>query len=111
MHEIDVIERREVAAVALDPIRLRLLGEMAQPASAAELGERLGLPRQKVNYHLRTLEGLGLAEMAETRTWGGLTERRLVASAISYVISPGALGAIGPDPARVRDPLAASYLV
>jgi DNA-binding transcriptional ArsR family regulator len=96
---------------ALDPLRARLLAELAEPGSAAALATRVGLPRQKVNYHLRTLETHGLVSVAEERSWGGLTERVLVASAASYVISPGALGPLAADPAREGDRLSASYLV
>ena len=58
---------RAAAAVALDPVRARLLGELAEPASAASLAARLGIPRQKVNYHLRTLEAHGLVVLAGER--------------------------------------------
>jgi DNA-binding transcriptional ArsR family regulator len=92
-------------------LRARLLAELKEPGSAAALAARVGLPRQKVNYHLRTLEAHGLVSVAEERTWGGLTERVLVASAASYVISPGALGPIAADPAGQNDHLSASYLV
>jgi hypothetical protein len=34
-----------------------------------------------------------------------------VATAASYVVSPGALGPVASDPARTRDRLSASYLV
>jgi hypothetical protein len=64
-----------------------------------------------VNYHLRALEEHELIEPAEERQWGGLTERLLVATASSYVVSPAALGPIAPDPARSRDRLSASYLI
>ena len=49
----------------------RLLAELAQPASASNtLAARLGLARQKVNYHLRALELHGLVELvAERRKW------------------------------------------
>src|SRR5262249_20779171 len=72
---------------------------------------RLGLWRQKVNYHLRTLEVHGLVRVESKKRWGGLTERRLVATASSYVVSPGALGPVAADPARGMDRLSASYLV
>lgn len=88
-----------------------MLAELATPGSAAALAARVGLPRQKVNYHLRTLEAHGLVSVAEERTWGGLTERVLAASAASYVISPGALGPLAVDPARENDRLSASYMV
>ena len=76
---------------------------LSPPASA--------LSRQKVNYHLRALEKHGLARVAEERKWGGLTERRLVATARSYIVGPTALGPVASDPARTRDRLSASYLI
>jgi DNA-binding transcriptional ArsR family regulator len=83
--------------VALDRIRARLLAELCQPASAAGLAERVGLPRQKVNYHLRLLEQHGLIELVEERRKGNCTERVLRATATSYVISPEALDTVAPD--------------
>lgn len=111
MNDVDVIADPAAAAVALDPVRSRLLAELAEPASAATLAARLGIPRQKVNYHLRTLESHHLVRVSEQRRWGGLTERLLVASAASYVVSPSALGPAAADPSRTRDRLSASYLV
>lgn len=111
MVEVEVITSPAAAASVLDPIRSRLLAELRQPASAATLASRLGLPRQKVNYHLRALEKDGLVKVAEKRQWGGLTERLLVASAGSYVVSPSALGGVAADPGRTTDRLSASYLI
>src|SRR5688572_7723637 len=111
MQDVAVILESEAAMAALDPIRARLLAELGQPASAAALAARIGLPRQKVNYHLRALEAHGLVAVAEERQWGGLTERLLVASASSYVISPAALGPIAVAPERSSDRLSASYLI
>jgi DNA-binding transcriptional ArsR family regulator len=111
MRDVQVISQPAVATVALDPIRSRLLAELAEPASAAALAARLGMARQKVNYHLRALEAHGLVEVAGQRQWGGLTERLLVASATSYVVSPEALGPVAADPGRTVDRLSASYLI
>lgn len=111
MFEIQVIDDPAAATVALEPVRSRLLAELAEPASAATLAKRVGLARQKVNYHLNALESHGLVKKAEERKWGGLTERLLVASAAAYVISPSALGPIAVDPKRELDRLSASYLV
>lgn len=111
MLDVEVIEDPAAAVVALDPIRARLLALLSEPASAATLAAAVGLARQKVNYHLRSLEAHGLVEVAEERRHGGLTERLLVATAASYVVSPGALGAAATDPARARDRLSARYLV
>ena len=111
MLDIEVIDDPAAATVALEPVRSRLLAELAQPASAATLAARVGLARQKVTYHLNALEAHGLVQLAEERKWGGLTERLLVASAAGYVVSPRALGAVGADPAREMDKLSASYLI
>lgn len=111
MLDIQVIDDPAAATVALDPVRSRLLSELAAPASAATLATRVGLARQKVNYHLRALEAQGLVHLAEERMWGGLTERLLVASAASYVVSPSAMGAVAVDPDREGDRLSASYLI
>lgn len=99
------------AAAALDPVRARLLAELREPASASALAGRLGVPRQRVNYHLRLLEKHGLVEVAGTRVWGGLTERQLVASAAGYVVSPEALGAAAGGPRPGGDRLSAAYVV
>lgn len=111
MIDVEVIENPAAAAVALDPVRSRLLSELATPASAATLAARVGLARQKVNYHLRALEKHGLVRMAEKRKWGGLTERLMVATAATYVVSPGAMGNVASDPGRMEDRLSAGYLV
>src|SRR5260370_17890898 len=81
-------------------MRSRLLSELVVPASAATLATRVGLARQKVNYHLHALEAHGLVRLAGERKWGGLTERLLVGTAASYVVSPGALGSVPGDPNR-----------
>ena len=111
MDEIQVIDDPAAATAALGRVRSRLLAELAAPASAAVLAARVGLARQKVNYHLNALESHGLVRLAEERKWGGLTERLLVATAASYVVSPGALGSVGADPSRHADRLSASYLI
>jgi DNA-binding transcriptional ArsR family regulator len=111
MLDIGVIEGAMAATLALDPIKARILSHLSEPQSAGSLAGPLGLARQKINYHLRALEQHGLVESVDERQWGGLTERRVVATATSYVVSPAALGPIAADPARSRDRLSASYLI
>lgn len=62
---------------ALSPLRRRLLEQLAEPASASELARRLDLSRQKVNYHVRELERLGVVELVDERPRRGFVERRL----------------------------------
>ncbi|MFD5117506.1 ArsR/SmtB family transcription factor [Streptomyces sp. NPDC058391] len=112
MLDVTVIEDAAAAAVSLDPMRAQLLAELTVgPASATMLAGRVGLPRQKVNYHLKALERHGLVELAGERRKGNVTERLMRATAASYVISPLALAAVQPDPDRFRDQLSARWLL
>lgn len=111
MDDVAVIDDPAVAGVCLDPVRTKLLAELAEPGSATTLAQRVGLPRQKVNYHLRALERHGLVELVEERRKGNCTERVLKATAQSYVISPRALAEVQPDPSRSPDRLSARWLL
>lgn len=110
MLDVEVIEDAAVAVAALDPVRAAVLAALAEPGSATTVARQLGLPRQRVNYHLRTLEEHGLVELVEQRPRRGLTERVLRATARGYVVSPDALGRSGADPART-DRLSTRYLI
>jgi DNA-binding transcriptional ArsR family regulator len=111
MLEVAVIENPMAAEASLDPVRARLLAELAEPASASTLAGKVGLSRQKVNYHLRALERHGLVQLVEERRKGNMVERVMRATAASYVISPAALGAVAPDPDRSPDQLSAMWLI
>jgi DNA-binding transcriptional ArsR family regulator len=108
---LHVIDQTERAALALDPLRLRMLQELVQPDSATGLARRLGMPRQKLNYHLRLLEQEGLIEVVEERKKRNLTERIVRTVAHSYLINPAALGSLAADPSRVGDRTSSAYLV
>ncbi|GAY10294.1 helix-turn-helix domain-containing protein [Pseudonocardia sp. N23] len=111
MLDVAVIDDPAAAEVALDPVRARLLAELTEPGSATTLAAKVGLTRQKVNYHLRALEQHGLVELVEERRRGNMTERVLRATAASYVISPTTLPALAPDPGREPDRLSARWLL
>src|SRR3954470_20317210 len=111
MLDVAVIEDPAAAGVSLDPVRARLLAALTTPGSATTLAAQVGLTRQKVNYHLRTLERHGLVELVEERRRGNMTERVMRATAASYVISPAALAAVEPDPGRSPDRLSAFWML
>jgi DNA-binding transcriptional ArsR family regulator len=108
---LKMVDSAASAAAMLDPVRLKLLGALVEPDSASGLARRIGLPRQKTNYHLRELEKAGLVEFVEERRKGNCTERIVRAVARSYVINPAMLGEIGADPERVQDRASSAYLV
>src|SRR3954462_7359831 len=111
MQDIAVIEDAAAAEISLDPVRARMLAELAEPHTATTLAARLGLARQKGNYHIKTLEQHGLVALVEEGRKGKLTERVVQAAAAAYVISPAALAAVAPDPSRSPDRLSARWLL
>src|SRR4051794_12522803 len=109
---VQVVRGAEQAATMLShPMRLELLEHLSEPDSASGLARRMGVPRQVVNYHLRALEEAGVVEFVEERPRGGMKERVMRSTARSYLISPEAMGAVEPDPRRMRDRLSWAYLV
>jgi DNA-binding transcriptional ArsR family regulator len=108
---LEVIRHPASAAAVLDPVRQTLLAHLREPDSATGLARRLRLPRQRINYHLRALESAGLVELVEERRKGNCLERVVRASARSFVISPEALGEIGPTTEAVSDRMSSAYLI
>ncbi|MCI0413435.1 helix-turn-helix domain-containing protein [bacterium] len=108
---IQMIEDNLEAAAVLDPLRLQILEGLREPDSAAGLARRFGIPRQKVNYHLRQLEKHGFLEAVEERRKGNCTERIVRATARAYLISPQALGSLAADPDKIQDHFSSTYLV
>ena len=106
-----VRDRSRVGALVEHPLRLAILRAAAEPRSASEIAAGLGLPRQRVNYHIGRLRRAGFLIPAERRRRRGLYEQRYRASATAYVVDPEALGPVGAQADRVGDRLSAEYLV
>ncbi|MEI2731021.1 MAG: winged helix-turn-helix domain-containing protein [Dermatophilaceae bacterium] len=110
MRDVEVIDEPGVAVVALDPTRARILAVLAEPGSSTSVAATLGLPRQRVNHHVRALEQAGLVEYVADRQRRGLTERVVQATAAGYVVAPPNLGRDAADPTRL-DRVSSRYLV
>lgn len=108
---IRVVRDLQQAGILLEPTRLRLMRHLAEPHSATGLAKIIGMPRQRINYHLRALESAGLVRLVEERKRRNCTERIVQATATAYLISPEALAELGPRPDRIRDRFSWSYLV
>jgi DNA-binding transcriptional ArsR family regulator len=108
---VQVIQDPVHASTVLEPERLRLLEMLAEPDSASGVARKLGLQRQKVNYHLQQLERDGFVELVEERRKGNCMERVMRATARSYVISPSALGRLGLTPEEAGDRYSTAYLI
>jgi DNA-binding transcriptional ArsR family regulator len=109
--ELHCVTDRALAAEILHPLRLEILRLAREPVSASELSPRLGLSRQRVNYHVRLLARGGFLKRAGRRRRRNMIEQRYVASARAFLLSPELLGAVGADWRRVEDPASAGYLL
>ena len=56
MLDLEVLDDPDTAALAMEPVKARILAALATPASASCITAQVGLTRQKVTYHLRALE-------------------------------------------------------
>ena len=95
----------------LHPLRLRILGLAREPTSAAEIAGRLGLPRQRVNYHVRKLAERGLLRRAGRHRKRNMVEQRYVASARSFLLVPDLLRPVEADWRGIPDTASAAYLL
>jgi len=110
--EVVVLDTLGSVGAVLAPLRQQILMELrAQPDSAAGLARRLGVPRQKVNYHFRELERHGLVELDEERQRRGFTERSLRPTAQGYWVDPALLTNLAPKPAKEEDRFSAARLI
>jgi hypothetical protein len=109
---LDIIDDPARARAALQPIRLRLLHLLERPQSAPQVAKAMGMPRQRVLYHLRTLEAQRLVEAHDHGSVGRRIDRSYVRTATSYAIAPKTLGgvAIDVDTRTVRDAFSSAYL-
>ena len=112
MGTVESIKSAKRAAVILaHPVRARILSIAQSPMSASDLARTLGLPRQRVNYHVRQLADGGFLKPAAQQRKGNMVEQQFVASAGSYVFAPEVLGDVAPaDPASMEPTSAASLL-
>jgi DNA-binding transcriptional ArsR family regulator len=108
---VEILQDAQRVRVGLGPVRRQILETLGEPDSATGLAKRLGMPRQKVNYHLRELERAGLVELHDQRQRRGLTERRLRTSARAWVVDPTLLGPQPHGPEQLKDRYSSAYQV
>ena len=110
MQNVVYIEEVEQAATLLNPLRLDLLRQMAEPRSCPELAEFVGETPQKVYYHVKALERANLVKKVSERRVRGTVEGRYQAKGRSYWLSPGLIGRIGGQE-RAREQVSLGFLL
>jgi DNA-binding transcriptional ArsR family regulator len=104
-------EAGRASRLLVHPLRVRVLEAARTEGSAADLARRLGVARQKVNYHVRELERAGFLTCVGEGRKRNLVERRWVASARTYVLLPQVLGPVAADASSTGDAISAARLL
>ena len=107
---VHLVDDPRQAAMLAAPIRQRILETLAEPGSASTMARTLGLPRQKVAYHVRQLEKHGFVELVREEQRRGCTER-IVRRTAQYLVAAPSVLAPGMDPRKLKDKFSSSYLI
>ncbi len=103
-------DAKAVGALA-DPIRRQILQRLSTPGSAASIARALGLPRQRVGYHMRELEKHGFVEKLREERKRGCIERIMRRTADSVVLAPDSMSDDKLHPRAVKDRFSSLYLI
>lgn len=109
-HNWSLIDDRECAEIVLHPIRSQMLRMLRAPGSASSLSKVLGIPRQKLNYHLKELERVGLVKKIDSVRKRNCVEQIYVSIARQFAISPKTLEDAGLSADRVLDKRSLEYV-
>lgn len=106
MSSVALLDDPDRIAAACHPLRRRLLDALDEPRSASGLSRLLDVSRQTANYHLRTLEELGLVALVSEEPVRGVTERFYARTSSLVLVDPAALEVRGLDARSARGVLA-----
>ncbi len=109
--ELLVIDTAEQAAAAIDPVHCQILEYLRDPDSAAGAARALGIPRQRLGYHIRALEQVGLLQSVGERKQRNYVEHLLQATARQYVISPSVLARDARQTEPIQNRYSSEFLV
>jgi DNA-binding transcriptional ArsR family regulator len=87
IQESRLVENAEQAMALLHPLRADLVSRLLEPASAAELARAIGEAPQRLNYHLKALEKVGLIRKVGTRQVRNLVEVLYQAVAKTFILA------------------------
>ncbi|MGN6379423.1 MAG: helix-turn-helix domain-containing protein [Gaiellales bacterium] len=90
-----LLERVDQAAALLQPARIDVLRQLAEPRSCPPVAAALGLTTPRVHYHVKVLERAGLVERVAERRVRALVEGVYQAAARSYWLSSSLVGRLG----------------
>ena len=95
MQDVFYIEEIEQATALLKPMRVEILRRLDEPRTCPQLAGFFGESAQKIYYHIKALEQVGLVEKTDERRVRGAVEGHYQAAAKSYWLAPSLVGQIG----------------
>ena len=95
MQDTLLLDRIDQANALLQPARLDVLRQLAEPRSCPQVAAALGLTTSRVHYHVKVLEKAGLVERVAERRVRAVVEGVYQAAARSYWLSAGLVGRLG----------------
>jgi DNA-binding transcriptional ArsR family regulator len=87
IRETYVVESPEQASALMNPLRAEILSHLKEPASATEVAKLLRETPQRINYHLKALEKVGLVQRMGTRQVRNLVEVLYQSVARTFLLS------------------------
>jgi DNA-binding transcriptional ArsR family regulator len=106
-----LIDDPKAVGLLADPVRRKILQQLDTPRSATAVARVLGLPRQRVGYHMRELEKHGFVETQCEERRRGCIERVMRRTSDSIVIAPDSMSEEKLHPRGVRDRFSSHYLL
>jgi DNA-binding transcriptional ArsR family regulator len=82
-----VVETPEQAMALLNPLRGEIVAHLLEPASASEVARQLNELPQRINYHLKSLEKVGIVRRVGTRQVRNLVEVLYLSVAKTFVLA------------------------
>ncbi|OYD08851.1 ArsR/SmtB family transcription factor [Paludifilum halophilum] len=104
------VESLDQAAALLNPLRGEILTRLQDPASAAEVARELGEAPQRINYHLKALEKVGLVQRVKNRRVKNLVEVLYRSVARSFLLAD-TLGMSPQSLQRLKDQSSLAHLI
>jgi DNA-binding transcriptional ArsR family regulator len=95
MQDVFYIQEIDQATALLKPARIELLKRLDEARTCPELATMLGDSAQKIYYHIKALEKVGLVEKVDEKRVRGVVEGYYRAVARSYWLAPQLVGQIG----------------
>lgn len=87
MQETYLVELPEQASALIHPLRAEILAHLKQPGSATEVAKKLKETPQRINYHLKTLQKVGLVTKVGTRQVRNLVEVLYQSVAKTFILA------------------------